>query len=246
MIDAVIYSEYDQFAPFYNDYWAPRLIDQLYPIYGKLLLSELPKGARLLDVCCGTGHLAGRLTSDGFRVVGIDGSAEMLSFARVNAPDARLFLADARSFTIPEPVKAAVSTSDSLNHILSVKELEEAFRSVYNALEDGGIFVFDLHSEEGYEKAWNGNSGRAEGDRALICNVSYDKRSRLGRMTLTMFGKNSDRWSRQDMELVARFHPVEYVKAALQSAGFHSIKTADSERELNLTRHWRTFYTAVK
>ena len=57
-----------------------------------------PQGARILDVCCGTGYLAGLLAARGYRVTGIDASAAMIGFARETAPEAEFSVADAARF----------------------------------------------------------------------------------------------------------------------------------------------------
>jgi len=67
----------------------------------QLLLSHLPEGARLLDLACGTGQLAGVLAAQGFRVTGLDGSEAMLAIARENAPQVEFVLGDARQFSLP-------------------------------------------------------------------------------------------------------------------------------------------------
>ena len=82
-----IYSDYDPFAWVYNKYWGNEFTPRVFPILEQLVLRELPAGARVLDLCCGTGQLAGTLTALGYRVTGVDGSTEMLRFARENALD---------------------------------------------------------------------------------------------------------------------------------------------------------------
>jgi ubiquinone/menaquinone biosynthesis C-methylase UbiE len=53
----------------------------------KNVLATLPKGARILDVGCGTAHLTNWIKNMGFEVYGIEPSAEMLAFAKKNFPD---------------------------------------------------------------------------------------------------------------------------------------------------------------
>ena len=52
------YSAYDRFARIYNQHWGGDFSQRALPILDKLLLSQLPAGARLIDVGCGTGQLA--------------------------------------------------------------------------------------------------------------------------------------------------------------------------------------------
>lgn len=91
-------SAYDPFAWVYNRYWGTQSADRLLPALDELLLQDLPSGAHVLDLCCGTGQRADTLTQRGFRVTGVDNSEEMLRFARQNAPAAAFIRADARSF----------------------------------------------------------------------------------------------------------------------------------------------------
>jgi len=134
---------YDPFAWFYNRYWGPEFCQDVFPVFERLLLPLLPPPARILDLCCGTGQIAGRLAELGYEVTGLDGSAAMLSFARHNAPAARFLQADVRNFTLPEgtgPFDLVVSSFDSLNHILTLAELNQVFRNVERSLTPGGLF----------------------------------------------------------------------------------------------------------
>src|SRR5439155_5709987 len=98
------------------------------PALDALLLGALPPGARLPDLCCGTGQLAGMLVARGYRVSGLDISPRMLAFALRNAPGAEFVVGDARTFRQP--------------------------RVLHAALLDGGAFVFDLNAAAGYEARW--------------------------------------------------------------------------------------------
>jgi 2-polyprenyl-3-methyl-5-hydroxy-6-metoxy-1,4-benzoquinol methylase len=93
-------SDYDAFARAYNRHWGPRAGDTQLPILRDLLLPRPPAKAAILDLCCGSGHLAHLLTMEGYEVTGLDGSQELLNLARRNAPQAAFVLADARSFTL--------------------------------------------------------------------------------------------------------------------------------------------------
>ena len=74
----------------------------------------------------------------------------MIAIARTNAPGASFKTDDARSFGTDGGFHAAVSTYDSLNHVMSLEELGSVFENVYSALAGGGVFAFDLNTEEGF------------------------------------------------------------------------------------------------
>ena len=136
------FSDYDCFAWAYNRHWS-YFDQQVLPILDRLVLKGLPAGAHILDLCCGTGQLARALTDRGYQVTGLDGSEEMIRFARENAPDADFIVDDARSFSSPDAYHAAVSAFDSLNHVMTLAELASVFCNVSAALHEGGPFLFE-------------------------------------------------------------------------------------------------------
>jgi len=219
------YGVYDPFAWFYNQGWGSDYHQQAAPLLAEHVFPKLPAGARVLDVCCGTGDLSRVLAARGYRVTGIDGSEGMLRFAREQTPGAEFCLADARRFSLGSRFDAALSTYDSLNHILDPEELEEAFSSVRRALVPGGLFVFDLNTEESFETLWCGSSGTVEETAAGITRASYDAAAKIGRADLTLFrlAEGTD-WRRSDITVFERCYPVEEVTAALGRAGFTQIE----------------------
>jgi SAM-dependent methyltransferase len=80
------YSDYDAFAWVYNKHWGIRYAQLVLPTLEKLILPRLPENSHILDLCCGTGRLAQALVARGYQVTGLDGSQEMIGFARKNAP----------------------------------------------------------------------------------------------------------------------------------------------------------------
>src|SRR5580693_353262 len=89
---------YDDFAWFYHRYWNEEFHSLAFPILERIILQRLPAGAHVLDVCCGTGHLAARLGERGYRVSGFDASPEMVRYAHETAPQANIQVGEAASF----------------------------------------------------------------------------------------------------------------------------------------------------
>ena len=72
----------------------------------------------VLDVCCGTGILAGELIARGYRVVGVDASDAMLALARERlGPDVALSRMTLPELTVEGVFDAAVCTFDGLNYL---------------------------------------------------------------------------------------------------------------------------------
>ena len=85
--------------------------------YLDLILEGLERGARVLDVGCGTGRpVAEYLVARGFRVVGVDSSEGMLGIARRAVPEAEFVRGDMTEASFGEGFAAAV-VWDSLFHV---------------------------------------------------------------------------------------------------------------------------------
>ena len=220
-----MYSAYDPFAWIYNKHWGNSFLPVALPILDNLVLTKLPKNARILDLCCGTGQMAQKLTALGYRVTGIDGSPQMLNYARENAPGVELLQADARSFQLPHKYHAVISVFDSLNHIMSTRELGAVFHSTFNALRSGGLFMFDLNTEAGYIYEWNGDFSIIEDDHVCVVRSTYSHKTRTADFDATIFRLNDGSWYRQDFVLYQKCHSPAAVKSALKSAGFTDIET---------------------
>jgi len=216
------YSDYDRFAWVYNRHWGNSFTYLALPVLEKLVLPHLPAKARILDLCCGTGQLAQILMERGYQVTGLDGSGEMLRFARENAPGAEFIQADARSFKLTAVYHAVVSTFDSLNHIMSLAELTSVFRNVFAALRGGGLFLFDLNMEEGYRITWNDNFGIVEDDHICVLRSSYRPEEHTARFDTTIF-RLQDYWYRSDVTLYQKCYSEAEVRSALETAGFTNI-----------------------
>lgn len=242
------YSDYDAFAWMYDKHWGS-FATQVVPVLEELVLNDLPPGARILDLCCGTGQLAHALSAQGFRMTGIDGSESMIAIARENAPDAAFRVDDARDFRIDGEFHAALSTFDSLNHVMSRDELTSVFRNVYGALKGGGVFAFDLNMEEGYRTRWRGSHGYVEDDHACIARSSHLPEEGIGKTEITMFFRREDRWERSDVTLLQRCYDEDEVLKALRAAGFVGGKAYNGGRDLGeeLSRFpGRSFFVSRK
>lgn len=236
------YAEYDRFAEVYDRHWGD-FATAVVPVLDRLVLDDLPAGATILDLCCGTGQLAAALTDRGFRVIGVDGSRPMIERARSNAPEALFMVADAREFTLPEPADAAVSTLDSLNHIMSIEGLTQVFRHVHGALSDGGSFVFDLNMEEGFRERWRGSFGIVEEDQVIVARSSFDPDEELATFALTMLTAGDDAWRRDDLTLTQRAYSEREVREALAAAGFDKVDVYGSA-DLDRSEVGRSFFVA--
>jgi SAM-dependent methyltransferase len=240
---------YDDFAWFYHRYWSREFHEAAFPILERIWMPRLPAGARILDVCCGTGWLAAMLATRGYRVTGIDESEAMIAYAREAAPAAEFHVAEAAQFHLSGKFDGAASTFDSLNHLIGMAQLEAALRHISAALAPGAPFVFDMLTERGFRTHWGEGFALAREDHALLITGSeYDARTRVAQCQVTMFRLVEGAWRRADMVAREQAYEPDEVARALESAGFGEIVCYDAgdlgmEGQLG---EGRTFYVATK
>lgn len=240
---------YDHFAWFYNRYWSQDFHSAAFPILERIWLPRLPAGARVLDVCCGTGYLAGLLAARGFRVTGVDESAAMIECARENVPAAEFHVAAASDFQVQGRFDGAVSTFDSLNHLIGAARLECALERVAASLQPRAPFAFDILTEEAYQTHWGENFAIVRDDHVLIITGSgFDFRTGIARCLITMFRLLDGGWQRSDTVVEEQAYAPREVDSALRRAGFGEIACYDA-RDLGMAGQLgegRTFYVATR
>jgi SAM-dependent methyltransferase len=175
----------------------------------------------LLDLGCGTGKAARMLAEKGYDVIGVDNSAEMLSIAKGLDPESLYIMQDIRSLELYGTVGAVISLCDVMNYLLTPRELFRVFSLVYNYLDPGGLFVFDINSLYKYRKVLrNGTFTRQTGDAAFIWENRYYAGERVNEYRLTFFEKQDGGLYRRFRERhLQRAYSVKLLRRLLERAG---------------------------
>ncbi|MFA6029624.1 MAG: class I SAM-dependent methyltransferase [Elusimicrobiota bacterium] len=111
---------------------------------------RLPRGARVLDLCCGAGRHSLPLARAGLRVTGLDQSRPYLARARSKAsrlPKALrpLFVhGDMRKLPFEGEFDAVVNLWTSFGYFPDVEDDRRALRGVLKALKPGGVLALEL------------------------------------------------------------------------------------------------------
>jgi SAM-dependent methyltransferase len=217
------------FARVYNTRWsafAKHVAPFIHDFYTSISIGQENKS--LLDICCGCGHLAIYFLEKGFRVVGLDLSEYMLSYARENtcqyveSGQAQFIQGDASDFKLKERFGLVVSTFDALNHLENEQALRRCFECAY-AVNDG-FFIFDLNTRNGLRR-WNSILVDENSEDALIISRGiYDGQSDKAWTRITGFiqGPNGlyERFEETAFNSVFEMNKVKY---ALLDVGWKNV-----------------------
>jgi SAM-dependent methyltransferase len=236
--------QYNPFARMYNEYWGPRYCQDNIVILEKLLLQHLPQRSHILDLCCGTGQLVQELIQNNFKVTGMDASEGMLQYARQNAPLGQFIPSDVRSFDMPSRFDAVVSTSASLNHIMTLEELTNVFQNIYKALKAKGTFILEMNLEEALKSLNLDKEGDVLDDYAWASVSLYDAESKVGQVKMTLFSEQQGIWQRFDESWPLKGYSRLEIESTLEAVGFIDVHIYDAESDSNSLGS--TFFSACK
>lgn len=188
----------------------------------------------LLDLGCGTGSLTELLAAEGYDMIGVDYSGEMLELAmekRAESGHDILYLCqDMREFELYGTVAAIVSICDCMNYITEPEDLVTVFKLVNNYLDPEGIFIFDLNTEYKYEEIM-GDTTIAEDreESSFIWENQYEKDEKINIYNLSIFVQEKDDMYRKYHEThYQRAYSLEEIRSALAEAGMEFVAAYDA------------------
>ncbi len=217
-------SEYDLLAPYYDVVTGDFATEAAF--VRDIIRQHHSRAATLLDVACGTGSITAQLAGD-YQVSGLDLSPGMLAVARTKLPGTPLYLADMTSFKLDAKFDAIICAYQGVNHLLRFPAWESFFDCVYDHLNDGGVFVFDI-STLSYLIAMASIPRIVESfdDNYVLIRVSMAD-EQIFSWHIEVFELQPDgRYRLLSQTLETRSFPVDRIRAALRLR-FASIETID-------------------
>lgn len=139
---------FHDYAYYYNLFYE----DKDYAAEAKILKNLLEQYERknstkkILNIGCGTGRHDLELNKLGYKIHGIDLSAEMIGIAQKansNVEDFFYEVQDAREFTVKEPYDIVISLFHVMSYQNRNEDLNKVFSCINKALNVGGLFIFD-------------------------------------------------------------------------------------------------------
>ena len=205
----------------------------------------------VLDLGCGTGTLTELLAKEGYDMIGIDYSQEMLARAMEKREESGLqilyLLQDMREFELYGTVKAIVSVCDSLNYLLDEEDVIETFRLVNNYLDPKGLFVFDFNTVYKYKEVI-GDATIAENreDCSFIWENYYHEEDEINEYEVTFFVKEGELFRRFEETHYQRGYTPQQMKAFLEKAGLEFVSMADSDTGGEVTPESERIYMVAR
>lgn len=188
----------------------------------------------VLDLGCGTGKLTRLLAMDGYDMIGVDISEDMLEIAMEHQAEEGgeilYLLQDMREFELYGTVRAVVSICDSMNYLMEYEDLVQVFSLVNNYLDPKGIFVFDLNTPYKYQEILGQQTiaeNREEG--SFIWENYYDEEEEVNEYDLTLFIREDDgRFRKYEETHYQRAYSLKTIKKALEEAGMVFVEAYDA------------------
>ena len=212
---------YETFASVYDAI----MDDSLYEKWTDFSLRHFPKDKKkLLELACGTGIQSIYFKRAGFDVTGLD-------------------LSSIGQFDL------VTCYSDSICYMEDEVDVGQVFSEVYQHLNEGGRFIFDVHSIYQIDEVFPGYSYHENAETfAMVWDSYADEPPHSIVHELTFFVQDEDgRFTRHDEVHEERTYEILTYDILLEQAGFKNVKVyADFEDKEPTDKSARWFFVAEK
>ena len=185
------------------------------------------KPESIIDLACGTGNITIPLASK-YNMTGIDISQDMLSIAeqkaRVQGIKINWLCQNMEELKGFKNQNAIICACDGLNYILKDGQLKNVFKNVYDSLDKGGFFAFDLNSKYKIEEILNGKTFAYSGEEvSYIWENYYNKKTEIINFELSFFIKGNGNYKRFNESHWQRAYSIDIIIKKLKNAGFRLV-----------------------
>lgn len=197
-----------------------------YSKWSQYLIETLARekaGAEGVDIGCGNGYFTRALYKAGYSVKGMDISSEALTtateIARKEGVGAEFLAGDITKLHLCGRVDFITAINDCINYVPPEK-LAKTFAGVRDSLRRGGVFIFDISSENKLKNIIGNNTFVKDYGDAAVMWLNTFKGDRV-EMDITLFLRGANGlYTRRDESQTQYVHTEEAILSALRGAGF--------------------------
>lgn len=198
----------------------------------KIMDDNMKKTNKILELACGTGNITIPLAKKGYNVVGLDISQDMLMVAKDKSIENNLKVLfieqNMIDLELEEKFDCVLSMCDGINYIVDTEDLLEVFQRVYNTLEDGGAFIFDISSSYKLKNILGNNTfGENLDDICYLWENYFDEESNILEMDLTIFIQEGKYYRKEEEFHIQRAYDVDEIINLLNTVNFKDVKIYD-------------------
>ncbi len=160
----------------------------------------------IVDIGCGSGAFGLGLVRDGYSVLGVDISEQMVKNAKKAGLNARCVdICD-----LEEKFDAATAVFDVLNY-MDKEALKNFFSCVRNVLHKGGYFVADINSFYGFDEVAQGVIAVEKDNRYAVIEAEFDEK--ILTTNIKLFSKKEDGfYEREEGVIVQYYHDKKSIE----------------------------------
>ena len=231
----------------------------------------IQKGQVVVELGCGTGKMTRLLAKEGYQMLGIDISEEMLMIARdkqmaafyesgkeknfenesVTDDDHILYIhQNMTELTLNGEVDAMVSICDSMNYLTQEEELYQTFCQAEKYLREGGVFIFDMKTPYFYSEVLADNTFAEDRDEvSFIWENYFDEETQINEYALSLFvplDEETDTYRKFQEFHYQRAYTMETVQNLIEKAGLHVKAVYHAFSEENASETSERWYFCVR
>ena len=183
----------------------------------------------LLDLACGTGSISQEMARQGFDVIGVDLSDEMLGIAIEKKFDSGLNIQylcqDMRNIDMFGTIGITICALDSINHLSTAEDVRQVFEKVALFAEPKGLFIFDVNTLYKHRNILANNTFTYETDSVYcVWENSLDPKTDEVKMELVFFEKEENGlWSRSSDSFSEKAYSEELIEQLLDESGLELV-----------------------
>jgi SAM-dependent methyltransferase len=142
---------FDEVADHYDEIHPAHVSEHYLRKRAEYVLARVPAPARVLDVGCGTGALAGRLAGLGYDVVGVDPSAGMLDVMRDRFPELHAVQGSGTELPFQNGEFDLSLSVATMHHIADPADVHRTLTEMVRVVRPGGaVLVWDHNPRNAY------------------------------------------------------------------------------------------------